>query len=64
MSGSLMTHATLAQLAAGETMFLIIAVALAVAAFVWRRAGYQRHLRRIAEIERRIALRSGEQVLV
>ena len=63
MGGSSVIHATLAQLATGATMPIVVTAASVAAAHVWQRAGFQRHLRRLAEIGRRIALRSPERAL-
>src|SRR5215207_3441779 len=46
------------QLAANEVLPTILLTGVA-AVLAWRDLGYVRHIRRIAEIERRLALRSG-----
>jgi hypothetical protein len=44
---------------ADETALMTMLAGMMAAAFAWRRLGYERHVRRVAEIKHRIALRHG-----
>jgi len=55
----LMILLTIVRVMEDGTGTLAAIAAIAAATWAFRRAGYRRHLRRIAEIEHPIALRAG-----
>ena len=44
---------------ADKAVLMTMLLGMMAGGYAWRRLGYERHVRRVAEIERRIALRHG-----